>query len=340
MSADRFPRRPFPGLPLALYAAAHFWVDFSCALLIFGSLAGDPAFPLCALLYNFCAFALQMPFGLLADRLDRNGLLAASGCVLAAAAYLLPRPEALAAAAGVGNALFHLGGGVDVLNGGGRRAAALGVFVAPGAAGLFLGALLGKRASPPLWLGPAGLLALAAAIGVLLRRPSGNASPSLSGGHGVLVPLFLVVALRSYMGMNQSFPWKDALWAPVLTLALVLGKAAGGFAMDRLGPRRAALWSLGAAALLYLGAALPLPGTAAVFFFNMTMPVTLWAAARALPGAKGFAFGLLTFGLFLGFLPSYLGWPNPLAQPWSCAAASLASLALLRAGLRKEAGAC
>ncbi len=337
MTAERTQQRALPGFSLALYGAAHFWVDFSCALLVFGSLAGDPAFPLCALLYNFCAFALQMPLGLLADRLDRNGLLAASGCVLVSAAYLLSRPEALAVTAGVGNALFHLGGGVDVLNGGGRKAAALGVFVSPGAAGLFLGALLGKSASSPLWLGPAGLLALAAAIAYLLHRPSGNASPSLSGERGVLVPLFLVVALRSYMGMNQSFPWKNALWAPVLTLALVLGKAAGGFAMDCLDPRRAADWSLGAAALLYLSAALPLPGTAAVFCFNMTMPVTLWAAARALPGAKGFAFGLLTFGLFLGFLPSYLGWPNPLAEPWACAAASLASLILLRAGLREEA---
>lgn len=39
----------------------------------------------------------------------------------------------------------------------------------------------------------------------------------------------------------------------------------------------------------------------------MTMPVTLWAVARILPGAKGFSFGLLTFALFLGFCPSYLG---------------------------------
>ncbi len=336
MTDDLFRRRSLLGFPLALYSAAHFWVDFSCALLIFGTLSGDPSFPLCALLYNFCAFALQMPLGLLADRLDRNGLLAASGCILAAAAYLLPWPEALAVTAGTGNALFHLGGGIDVLNGGGQRAAALGIFVSPGAAGLFLGGLLGKSVSPPLWMGPAGLLVLAAAIARLLYRPSGNAVPSLCGAKGVLVPLFLVVALRSYMGMNQSFPWKNALWAPILTLALALGKAAGGFVMDRLGSRRTADWSLGAAAVLYLGAALPLPGTAAVFFFNMTMPLTLWAAARALPGAKGFAFGLLTFGLFLGFLPSWLGWANPLSQPWACAAASLASLALLRCGPREE----
>ncbi|MCI8328621.1 MAG: hypothetical protein HFG02_03115 [Oscillibacter sp.] len=324
------------GRKTALYSAAHFWVDFSCALLLFGMLSGEAVFGLCTLLYNFCAFALQMPLGLAADRLNRNGLLAALGCGMIAAAYLVPWPAAMAVTAGVGNALFHLGGGIDVLNGGGKRAAALGVFVSPGAAGLALGGLWGRGDAPPLWLGPLGLLVLAAAIGRVCGGASGNAPPELPAADrcGRLALLLFVVVLRSYMGMNQPFSWKGD-WLLALTLALALGKAAGGFAMDRLGPRRASAWSLGAAAALYLGAALPLPGTAAVFLFNMTMPVTLWAAARLLPGAKGFAFGLLTFGLFLGFLPSYLSWPNLLSGPWVCAALALGSLGLLLSGLRE-----
>ena len=324
---------------LALYGAAHFWVDLSCAFLLFRTLAGEPEFGLCLLLYNFCAFALQMPLGLLVDRLNRNRLTAASGCVLAALAGAAPLPVLTAVTAGVGNALFHLGGGIDVLNRSEERASALGIFVSPGAAGLFVGMLWGGSGAPPLWVGPAGLLALAVLLG-WDRRPSGNCR-TLSGRWKRLPPLFLVVVLRSYMGMNQTFSWKTGgAWALALTLALALGKAAGGFAMDRLGPRRASAWSLGAAAALYLGAALPLPGLAAVFLFNMTMPVTLWDAARALPGARGFAFGLLTFGLFLGFLPSYLGWPNLLSAPWTYAAVSLASLALLWGALGEEAAAC
>ena len=65
---------------LALYSAAHFWVDLSCAFLVFRTMTGSPDLALCLLLYNFCAFALQMPFGLLADRFDRNGVVAAAGC--------------------------------------------------------------------------------------------------------------------------------------------------------------------------------------------------------------------------------------------------------------------
>lgn len=335
--------------PLALYSLAHLWVDLSCALLVLRTLSGGPDFGLCLLLYNFCAFALQMPLGLLADRLDRNGLLSAAGCALTALAYLAPMPVLAAVTAGVGNALFHLGGGLDALNAGGDRAAGLGVFVSPGALGLFLGSAWARGTAGGLWAAPAGLLALAVAILWQCRRRygpglrSGNAPADLTApaGYAPLLPLFLVVVLRSYMGMNQSFPWRGTGgWALALTLALAAGKAAGGFAMDRLGPRRASLGSLGTAAALYLLSALPLPGTLAVFLFNMTMPVTLWAAARTLPGAKGFTFGLLTFALFLGFLPSFLGWPSLLTGPASYAGAALASLLLLWRPLRREAVRC
>ena len=333
---------------LALYSLAHFWVDLSCALLAFRSLSASPDFALCLLLYNFCAFALQMPLGLLADRLDRNGAVAAAGCALVALAYAVPLPLAAAVTAGVGNALFHLGGGIDTLNTGLGRSAALGIFVSPGAVGLFLGTLWGRGDAAPLWAGPVGLLLLAGAILWLCRRTfgslrSGNAplDPTPREGWGPLVPLFLVVVLRSYMGANQAFAWKSqGQWALVLTLALALGKAGGGLLSDRLGPRRAAGWSLGLAAALYLLSGAPLPGLLAVFLFNMTMPMTLWAAAQLLPGAKGFGFGLLTFALFVGYLPVYLGWPAVFGNVWACAAAAALSLALLWRPLGKEALRC
>lgn len=331
---------------LAIYSAAHFWVDLSCAFLLFRTLSGSPQWMLCLLLYNFCAFALQMPLGLLADRWNRNGLTAAAGCVLTALACLSPVPLLTAVTAGVGNALFHLGGGIDVLNASRERAAALGVFISPGAVGLYIGTIWGQSAGPWLGLAPLGPLLMAALIFWHCPKTdrtlrSGNATPDLAApqGYGVLLPLFLVVVLRSYMGMNQAFPWK-ADWAPALAAALVLGKAAGGFAMDALGPRKASAASLGLAAALYPASALPLPGVLAVFLFNMTMPVTLWAAARALPGQKGFAFGLLTFALFVGFLPSFLGWPGLPGGGAGYAAVSVASLALLWLPLGKEAVRC
>ena len=332
---------------LALYSLTHFWVDLSCAFLAFRFLSGSADFLLCLLLYNFCAFALQMPLGLWADGLDRNGVVAAAGCGLTAAAFLVPVPLAAAVIAGVGNALFHLGGGIDVLNTSGKRAAALGVFVSPGAVGLYVGTFWGGGTAISALLPPAGLLILGGGILLLCRRTmgslrSGNApveTEPVGGSWLPLIPLFLVVVLRSWMGLGQSFPWK-AEWSLSLVAALALGKAAGGFLMDAVGPRRAAGWSLGLAAVLYLFSGDPIPGIFAVFLFNMTMPMTLWAAAKILPGAKGFGFGLLTFALFLGYLPVYLGWPSVFAWPWICAAAAALSLALLWRPLGKEALRC
>lgn len=321
------------------YSAGHFWVDFSCALLMFSQISGTGEWALCALLYNFCAFALQMPIGLLADRLGRQGRLAALGCGLVSAGWAIsPVPVAAAVTAGLGNACFHVGGGVAILRDGGDRAAPLGIFVSPGAFGIYLGTLLGRRDGFPDWAAVAGLVLFALALLLPERREGETAAPAEAPSPDrnevvVLICCFLVVVLRSYLGMVLAFPWKTGGWALALTCALVLGKAAGGFLGDRLGMLRASALSLGLAAVLFCLSGSPWAGTAAVFLFNMTMPITLWAAARLLP--PGFAFGTLTFALFLGFLPVWLGWPALLTGGIGYAAGALCSLALLALGLKR-----
>ena len=324
---------------LSVCSAGHFWVDFSCALLMFSQISGTGEWALCALLYNFCAFALQMPIGLLADRLGRQGRLAALGCGLVTAGWVFaPIPAAAAVTAGMGNACFHVGGGVAILRDGGDRAAPLGIFVSPGAFGIYLGTLLGRRDGFPGWAAAAGLVLFALALLLPERREGETAAPAEAPSPDrnevvVLICCFLVVVLRSYLGMVLAFPWKTGGWALALTCALVLGKAAGGFLGDRLGMVRASALSLGLAAVLFCLSGSPWAGTAAVFLFNMTMPITLWAAARLLP--PGFAFGTLTFALFLGFLPVWLGWPALFTGGAGYAAGALCSLALLALGLKR-----
>lgn len=332
---------------LAVYSIAHFWVDLSCALVLFRTLSGRAYFAEAILIYNFCAFAMQMPLGLLADSFNRNGLAAACGCFLIVLAYPLSAFPFLtiptAVAAGLGNALFHLGGGIDTLNHSEKKASALGIFVSPGALGLFLGTRWGNGLSPALWIGPLGLVIVGLLIQLVCRYPdsgfrSQNTPLDLAPAfhYKWLIPLFLVVVLRSYMGMNQSFAWKgEGHWAVILVFALVLGKMTGGLLMDRFGALKTTCWTLGLSAVLYLFSSLPIIGTLAVFFFNMTMPITLWAVAKIIPGAKGFTFGLLTFGLFAGYLPSVYGLPSPLDQGWACAIISVLSLILMISPLKE-----
>lgn len=320
-------------LRLVFFAAAHFLVDLSCALLLLGRIcpADDPTRAI--LLYNLFAFAVQLPLGLLADRFGGCRYFAAGGCLLAAASWLISPGLTAAIAAGLGNAAFHVGGGLDTLNAGADRAGPLGLFVSPGALGVYLG---GRWAGSATAL-PICMLLLSAAIALLLvEQGPGSVPPALPAGGfrlwGAVFCLFAVVVLRSYMGLAAALPWKAGMGLTAVC-AVALGKAAGGYLADRFGMLPTALASLGLSALCYLFSDNPEAGLAALFLFNMTMPLTLWAVARLIPGLKGFSFGLLTFALFLGFLPFYYGFGG--LGPVYLAAGAALSVPLLLLGLRE-----
>lgn len=333
---------------VGIYSACHFLVDFSCAYVMFRYVQSASEFYLFLLIYNFLAFAMQMPFGLLTDRINRNSIAAVAGCGCVAASFLfggMPVPAVLLA--GVGNGLFHVGGGVDILNISTKRASALGVFVSPGAFGIYFGTLLGKQNAGLSYVLVTALIVMGAAVLFVSFRQkrrwiSDNVPVSFENiGHpGVIaavVCLFAVVCLRAYVGLVLDFSWKSqGSYALCLICAVVFGKAAGGFLSDGIGAVRASVVSLGAAAVLFLFSDYPAAGILAVFLFNMTMPITLWAVARLMKESKGFSFGLLTFALFIGFLPVYLGAPL-LSRAIEYSAAAIISLGLLLLGLRKQA---
>jgi len=331
---------------VSIYSFTHFLVDFACAFFMYRSVAGTPEGYLCVLLYNFCAFAMQMPLGIVADKLNRNFVVAIIGCILVGAAYgFLSLPIAAVIVIGIGNAMFHIGGGIDVLNVSEKKLGALGIFVSPGAIGVYYGTILGRGGNFSAIFIPVILIAAAALIFALHKSQKGmypqNAEFSLDGirsGRILVVAacLFLVVCLRSFVGLALNFTWKSiGCWGTALICAVVFGKTIGGFAADRFGLRRTVIASLGLATLLFIFPTVPLAGVSAVLLFNMTMPITLWVMAKIIPGAKGFAFGLLTFGLFLGFLPVYLGVEVSSGMSWLFMLFSVMSLVLLWYGLRR-----
>ena len=265
-----------------------------------------------------------------------------------AAAFLFARVPLIAAAvAGLGNGMFHVGGGIEVMNSS-EKAGPLGLFVSPGAIGLFLGRFCAGFFKAA-WFIPVGLLIAFGALillpGVKRRFVSGNAEFSLETpprGAIMLVLLFLVVALRSFMGTTPAFSAGEylsplpALWAGLIpVLALAFGKAAGGYLADAVGGRLTAILSLGVCAVLLFIPGAPVAKLAALFLFNMTMPLTLHAARLILKGAKGAAFGLLTAALFVGIIPMLLSFSAPSSGVlYGCLA--LVSLAMLVPCMGKE----
>ena len=330
----------------APYAILHFLVDGLCAFAMFGTFSVRENWYLNVLLYNFCAFALQMPLGVVLDGLNRRKCLGkcepAFGFALVGVLLTFLGAVTHPVILGIGNALFHLGGGVGTIHEDekkGWHGRGLGVFVAPGALGLYLGTLLAKGEGIPM---PALLIIIGlVGVGCLgwcgqrirseIKIPAVAAeNSSEKEGLFLLIGCLAVVILRSYIGMAVGFSWKSTILAgTVAVLAVVLGKVAGGFAAAGIGIRRTVVSSLLLSAVCFLLSENIVAGVLALFLFNMTMPITLYMLVRRLKGFTGFAFGLLTFGLFLGFLPTYLGLELPVDDRALGAVGSLLSLVIL-----------
>jgi MFS transporter, FSR family, fosmidomycin resistance protein len=267
--------------------------------------------------YDLLAFGLQLPLGLLADRLRRARLCMIVGTMLAAA-VLAPLPLPILATlivASLGNALFHLGAGALVLQSAGDRAAPAGLFVAPGALGLGLGLWMGRtgRGSTfPIYLA----LAFAVVALITLDRPGARVRKPPEPRHAASSPLPWLVILglllgsifiRSFVGFGACFQCPSGLAVAIgLPLAACLGKLVGGFVADRLGWLRASVGALllSLPLIAFSGGSLylALPG---VLLFQSTMAVTLVAVYSLIPRWPATAFGLPSLALVCGSLPTF-----------------------------------
>lgn len=337
----------------AILSAVHLLVDMYCAVIFFGFISGHNAAWRAMVLYNACAFAGQAPIGAIADRLGNGMAVAACGCILLAAAWFLTSSPILCAVVmGFGNGAFHAGGGWSVLMNHGERARELGVFVSTGAIGLYCGtadAMLFAKSGlvfAGAFVSLAGLLVYLSMkesqyIGVVVKA---DLEPSLSvpkGGVFALACLTAVVILRAFIGSTECFSIAG-MPGSAAVLCVAGGKAIGGFLTDGIGTRRTTLLSLLPCAIMVLIGTGTASGQVirliALLLFNMTMPITLFAAARLLKHARGFAFGLLTFGLFIGYIPKFLGADTTLIPQWAYTLMILLSFALLIIGLRLDRG--
>lgn len=321
---------------ISLLSIAHAGIDFICAFSLYHSFV---AISQVFLLYNFCAFALQLPIGVIIDKCaerykDRSYpalCFTLAGIILTClGAYLSPLLT------GLGNALFHSGGGILTINeddDNGFKGRGLGVFVAPGALGLILGSLYYGIKEYYIVLMLVQIVLLICGLILYRLRKHEYTDIILELPQGILSKAaicFLVVVLRSLCGMAIIFPWKNSdLRIVVSVLALALGKTAGGFLGARFGLKKTIVVTLSLAALAYCFADNMVVGILALFLFNMTMPLTLYLLAREMKNTPGMVFGILTFGLFIGYLPVLYGYIYKVPAFPLGSIASLLSLILL-----------
>ena len=316
------------------FALCHFVVDFACVSTMLCAVSrvlgesGQDSLELIALsilLYDVVAFAFQLPVGIALDKLDKNSLAAMLSYALVGGGVLFSLvPFALIEWFAVlllaaGNALFHCAGGLCVLNISQKHAGPSGIFIATGAVGVFLGTFSAQYGRLQVAFSLLVLLFLCASITRVVQKVNKKywnihnapfAIPELSSRTLLAIALLcFVVALRSYTGMVMAFPWKSEMLLLALSVfGVFVGKALGGMVADRIGFRTTAIFSLIAAATLFVPSwEMPLMGLLAVFFFNFTMAITLASLSNILHEAKGTAFGLASFSLAIGALPALLG---------------------------------
>lgn len=312
---------------LASWTTAHFAVDMSCFYILFRGVetvyrangADLTIIGIAIMLYNCIAFGLQMVFGSIADR--HPSVEKAIGAV---GLSFMPIPLAIiwfsqgVIASWISliicallNAAFHVGGGMDVLKRSNGRIAPSGIFVSSGAMGVILGTLYGKTGHGALL--PMSIVALASILLLLSirRQPDDNPAPSkpfsmlTKYGIGIISAcLFVAVFIRSYAGIIWPIGFeKTGLLILLPAVSSCLGKALGGIIADKAGAMETAIVSLAlSVALLFLAGDSWILTGLSILLFNMAMPITLCGLASAMPKHLGFAFGLSTFALLLGYM--------------------------------------
>jgi len=313
-------------LNLWIYSIGHALVDLVSVLVIFRILAvlhpELALFSLWIILYDGLAFAFQPFLGYFIDRFNIPKLASQAGLIalMISLLVLTISPWMAVILAGVGNALFHLGGGSISLSLSPGKATAPGIFVAPGAIGLFLGMQLAKFVNFPLWPWLILLISLIVVI-YMVKAPFFNfkkSKPKINDFWLILIMILLVIATRSLVGSVLVLPWKSQLILLVIfTLSVSLGKALGGILADRYGFMKVGVSSLLISIpLLFFGASYPVAGILGILFFQMSMPITLTLLANIFYNRPAFAFGLTCLALFIGGAPIFTNMSATFSNIW------------------------
>ena len=304
-------------------ALLHFLVDGLCLCCLY-LIAFPFSFPRLTgifVVYNILAFLTQPLTGLLADRMrERHWMLLAAVVLLLAAVmtvtFGLPFAGYLAPVLlGLGNSLFHVWGGKQVVLRTGNDMRALGLFVSTGAFGLAVAMVFFSLSLLYIFLLALCLLAVAYLKLEQNDERAGNAVQDTPWSSRVrqsrwllLLVVVAFVMFRSFMGESfTSAIVKDNMVVLLVGLTAMLGKMAGGWMASRMG----ILVTLAAVAVIVLGCLLCRSSERYVmltglFAVNCTMPVTLYWANGLLKGREGLAFGLLAAALIPGYLLSTL----------------------------------
>ncbi|MBP6590628.1 MAG: hypothetical protein KA229_11020 [Chitinophagaceae bacterium] len=214
------------------------------------------------LMYNLLAFGGQYPIAILLERIGHHQKMISGAFLLNLGAALLffNVPSLAVVMAGIASAIYHVAGGSVCASG--NKALPIGLFAAPGVAGLIAGGYLAWEQYALQWP-MAGIcilfLLLLQFVGipnkVAWHRENAKAEAAtgihLDKHDLIMILLLLIISLRSAVwNIFQLLHEQQYDWLLAIALAAFAGKILGGWLADRIGWKAYTYLSMIAAAPL------------------------------------------------------------------------------------------
>ena len=288
---------------LILATTCHILVDYLCIMTLFNLLNNDTPNEM-RMLYNILAFGTQAIIGYIVD-ISKNKWIGIIGAILVSTGSLIYTNEILVIfIIGMGNAMFHVGSSLFVIDESDGRLSDLGIFVSSGAIGVGLGTISYNR------LASIVLIALSVLWGIKLGREKERLQERereldfniASNNHGVVFIAFICIIIRALGSGKSLCTLSGSAWIMVISISSCVGKAFGGILSDKFGARLIGVISM-IVSMISIGYSFVIGAVGVVISiiaFNMSMPITLGVIIDELKNYKCFGFGLTTFGLLIG----------------------------------------
>ena len=261
--------------------------------------------------YNFCAFALQLPMGIVLDlwpRAVKDAFFAGIALLVAGGVLgLCGRPTLpVICACCVGNGLFHLSAGKLILDRTDGRSAPIACFISTGALGLLAGKMLATAHAPlliPLLAVSllAGCMAAMRVVPFAVARPHRFRRLPLVNGC-LMAGLFILIVGRSSVILTYGSIGGATAFLLIGAFVSLSGQVLGGCLAGVIGRRFVVAANLVGALLLYQGVGMdsPVVALAVLFLAQMATGPVLSLVCDCMGRASGTAFGFNCLGLFVG----------------------------------------
>ena len=300
-----------------LYFIIHFLIEITSYYVVF-SYYDSEYIVLFALVYDTLAFVPESLYGMINDigiKIDFDivgGLIAFAAVVMMF--FGLP-PVLIVVTVAVGNGMIHVQGAEMTLRTSSGKMFPSALFVSGGAFGVAIGRIL-ALSKIPIWI--VLLTHLLMIIPIILVRIQKikldfgelkefeYATPKRKEAIVIFLATFVVI-VRSYMGYVIPAEWNDNSYLSIILLfsSMAIGKAVGGYLIDKVGMWRTIIIStFGSLPFLIIGNTIISLSLIGLLLFSMTMAVALGLIVSVMKNYPGVGFGFTTIGLFLGALIS------------------------------------